>query len=109
VLKTPVGRLRLVGFCEGVSFLVLLGVAMPLKYLANLPQAVLVVGWVHGLLFMLFVAAVANVAAADRWPRGRVLLALAAAVLPFGPFVLDARLRRDEQDALERTAATGRV
>ena len=84
---------------EGVSFLVLLGIAMPLKYLAGMPQMVSVVGAAHGLLFLLFVAAVFQVAIPARWPWTRVAGALAAAVLPFGPFVLDSHLRR-EPDAV---------
>jgi integral membrane protein len=95
--SNSVGRLRVVGLLEGVSFLLLLGVAMPLKYLAGLPEAVLVVGWVHGLLFLSFLAALAVAARERRWPTSLVLLALAAAVTPFGPFLLDGRLRREEQ------------
>ena len=94
VLNDPLGRLRIVGMMEGASFLVLLGIAMPLKYLAGFPQAVRVVGMLHGLLFLLFVAAVLQVSVSMRWPLRRVLAALAASVLPFGPFVFDAHLRR---------------
>lgn len=95
MLNTPLGRLRLLGLLEGVSFLVLLFVAMPLKYLAGMPQMVRVAGSAHGLLFVVFVFAVLDVAVRLRWRPLRVLGALAAAVVPFGPFILDARLRRD--------------
>ena len=95
VFSTPLARLRVVGILEGVSFLALLGVAMPLKYLAGLPQAVRVVGSLHGVLFLLFLVVLAQAALAYRWPLARVLGAVVAAVLPFGPFVLDARLRRE--------------
>ncbi|MBF9224019.1 DUF3817 domain-containing protein [Hymenobacter ruricola] len=54
LLLTGLGRLRLVAILEGVSFLVLLLVAMPLKYLAGQPQAVRPVGMAHGLLFVLY-------------------------------------------------------
>lgn len=94
MLKDPLARLRLLGMLEGVSFLVLLGIAMPLKYLAGQPQAVRIVGSAHGLLFVLFVAAVLHAAVEMRWPLRRIVAALAAAVLPFGPFVFDAHLRR---------------
>ena len=94
LISDPLARLRLVGMMEGVSFLVLLGIAMPLKYLAGQPQAVRVVGMLHGVLFILFVAAVLQASMALRWPPRRVLAALAASVLPFGPFVFDAHLRR---------------
>lgn len=94
MLGTPIGRLRILGMLEGASFLILLGIAMPLKYLAGRPEMVRVVGMAHGVLFLLFVAAVLRVAMEMRWPLARVAAALAASVLPFGPFVLDARLLR---------------
>lgn len=92
-------RLRVVGLLEGVSFLVLLGIAMPLKYLANRPEMVQVVGWIHGGLFMLFVALVAQVARHARWNYERIAGAVGAALLPFGTFVLDRRLQREIREA----------
>ena len=56
------GRLRLIAFLEGLSLLVLLGIAMPLKYLAGQPAAVRYVGMTHGLLFVLYVLLVIQVA-----------------------------------------------
>ena len=67
-----------------------------------------VVGMAHGILFMLFFLAVVQVAVERRWPLTRVALALAASVLPFGPFVLDARLLRRELEA-EAAARTESV
>lgn len=99
MLDTPLGRLRLVGLLEGASFLLLLGVAMPLKYLAGMPEAVRVVGLVHGVLFMLFVLVLAQTAGALGWRPRKVVVAFVAAVLPFGPFVLDSRLRREAEAA----------
>jgi len=99
-------RLRLVGGLEGISYLLLLGVAMPLKYLAGMPAMVQVVGWIHGLLFTLFVAAVLEVWRRLRWPPMRVLGALVAAVLPFGTFVLDTYLRQDLEEVIGRGAVT---
>ena len=57
IVTAALERLRLVAKIEGVSFLILLGVAMPLKYAAGLPIAVKIVGWAHGVLFILFVLA----------------------------------------------------
>jgi integral membrane protein len=102
MLTTPLGRLRAIGMLEGISFLVLLGVAMPLKYLAGQPMAVRVVGMAHGVLFVLYVLAVVHVKFARRWPVDRAMTALVAAVLPFGPFVFDRSVRREE--ARERAA-----
>jgi integral membrane protein len=96
-LKTPLGRLRVIGWWEGVSFLVLLGIAMPLKYFAGMPQAVRVVGMAHGVLFMLYVLAAIHAALEYNWPWKKTALVLLASVLPAGPFVVDAKLLRDEQ------------
>jgi integral membrane protein len=97
-LKTSLGRLRVVGIWEGVSFLLLLGVAMPLKYLADWPHAVRVVGMAHGILFVLYVGAAIQAALAHDWTWRRTALVLVASVLPAGPFVVDARILREEAE-----------
>jgi integral membrane protein len=90
----PIPFLRLAGLVEAVSFLLLLGVAMPLKYFAGMPGAVKAVGWVHGVLFVVFCAALVQTMRVAKWPAGRGALVFAAALLPFGPFVVDRRMRR---------------
>lgn len=80
---------------EGVSFLVLLFVAMPLKYYAGLPVAVRVVGMTHGVLFVLFVFALLRVAMEHEWPLRRSLLAFVASLLPFGTLVFDKTIRSE--------------
>lgn len=107
MLSTPLGRLRAIGLLEGLSFLLLLGVAMPLKYLAGRPGAVSVVGMAHGVLFVLYVAAVAHVWYVRRWPVDKAILAVMAAVVPFGPFLLDGRLKREEREAAAERALIG--
>ena len=89
-------RLRLLGFCEGWSFGTLLLIAMPLKYGFQMPEAVRIVGSIHGALFVLYVLAVLIVARLHRWHLRRVFLALLASVIPFGPFLLDNRLKKFE-------------
>ena len=97
MLRTPVGRLRMIGLVEGSSFLVLLGIAMPLKHFAELPEAVRIVGWVHGILFIGFVVALMLARDAMRWSFRWTGLVLLAALLPFGPFVIDSRLRKEDE------------
>lgn len=97
LLNTPLGRFRVVSLIEGLSFLVLLGIAMPLKYFADIPTGVTLVGWIHGVLFVLYIAAVVHVTLTDGWSLKRVTGALIASLLPFGPFVFDARLRRERK------------
>lgn len=93
---TTIHQLRVVGLIEGASFLVLLLVAMPLKYLAGMPVAVRYVGMAHGLLFVLYVAAGLWTGISLRWPLRRTVLVLVAAVLPAGPLLIDGWLRRLE-------------
>lgn len=97
MLRTPIGRLRVIAFIEGISFLLLLGVAMPLKYFAGMPEAVKTAGWIHGVLFMLYLFSVAEVTVRRRLSVALAFGALVASLIPFGTFALDARLRREER------------
>ena len=56
--QSPIGRLRIIAFLEGVSFLLLTGIAMPLKYMAGMPMAVKIAGMAHGVFFILFICSV---------------------------------------------------
>ena len=95
MLRNPVGRLRAVGLIEAVSFLLLLGVAMPLKYVAGYPLAVRIVGWIHGLLFMFYCYELFEAATERGWPWKKSAKFFVAALLPFGPFVMDRELRTE--------------
>lgn len=97
-LKTSLGRLRVIGFWEGVSFLVLLGIAMPLKYFAGWPLAVRVVGMAHGVLFLLYLWAAIQAALEHDWRWRRTALVLVASLLPAGPFVVEAKILRAESE-----------
>lgn len=86
-----IDRLRRIGKLEGISYLLLLLVAMPLKYLAGLPVAVKITGSVHGGLFLWFCLVLFQAWRAGlswKWSA----LAFLASLLPFGPFVIDRRL-----------------
>lgn len=96
LVHRALGRFRLIALLEGVSYLLLLFVAMPLKYIAGVPEAVRMVGLAHGLLFMAFMAALLHVAMMAGWPARRVVYALVASVVPFGTFALDRRLREEQ-------------
>lgn len=92
-------QFRWVAFSEGLSFIVLLFVAMPLKYWAGLPLAVRIVGSVHGLLFVAFLWALFRVTLERSWPAKRWLAALASSIIPFGTFVFDRSLKREMDGA----------
>jgi integral membrane protein len=89
------GRFRWAAWLEGGSFLVLLFIAMPLKYWAGEPLAVRIVGMAHGVLFLAYLALLAQVAIEHSWTKARVALAFVASLVPFGPFWFDSRLRAE--------------
>ena len=95
--KTSLGRLRVIGWGEGLSFLLLLGIAMPLKYWFGQPGYVRVVGMAHGALFLLYVAAAWQAAMIQEWAWRRTALVFLASLLPAGPFVVEAKLLRGEK------------
>ena len=90
--RTAVGRVRIVGMLEGVSFLLLMGVAMPLKYFAGMPEAVKWAGWTHGMLFVAYALVVLTAWTGGSLSFGKSALAFVASLLPFGPFVIDRKL-----------------
>ncbi len=89
-------RFRWVAILEGISFLVLLFIAMPLKYLADLPLAVKYVGWAHGVLFMGYIVLAIPLFTRLKWPIERIYGVGIASLLPFGTFVLERRWLRSE-------------
>lgn len=92
-----ISQLRWIGITEGWSFLLLLGIAMPLKYIYDFPLAVKYTGWAHGILFILYIIAVLRTAYAFNWKLQRTAVSLAASVLPFATFILDKRLKQEEE------------
>ncbi len=105
---TPTARLRAVAGIEGISFLVLLFVAMPLKYMAGFPLAVRVVGSLHGALFV-WGGLLALEGIRDRgkpWRWGWKIFG--AALLPCGTFFLDRGLREDDA-AYRRETGSGKL
>jgi len=94
LLTSSMGRLRVVAFVEGISYLVLVFIAMPLKYAAGMPQAVRVVGMAHGVLFVSFCFALLFVLVEGRLTFLRSVLTFLSSLVPFGTFVIDKFLRR---------------
>lgn len=85
---------RTLSLAEAVSYLVLLGIAMPLKYAWGMPMAVTVFGMLHGVLFMLLAWMLVRCHFERAWPAPRVALVMLASLVPLWPFFLDRRLRR---------------
>lgn len=87
-------KFRKAALAEGVSFLVLLLIAMPLKYVFDVPMAVSIVGWLHGIFFIWYWVAALPLFTVLRWPLERAIGVALASILPFGTFILERRWLR---------------
>ena len=92
LLTSNIGRLRLIGFLEGISFIILMGVAMPLKYIWKIPEATIAIGYAHGFLFVAYCILVIPAKLEFNWNLKTTFLVLIASLLPFGTFVADYKL-----------------
>ncbi|MES2269155.1 MAG: DUF3817 domain-containing protein [Bacteroidota bacterium] len=95
LLSTNIGRLRIIAFLEGISLLLLIFIAVPIKYLAHDPSMVKAMGPVHGALFLLFIVNTISVGVEQKWnwnTTGKVLL---ACIIPFGTFYIDRKILRN--------------
>ena len=93
LLKTALGRLRIVAFMEGCSFL-LLGLTMILKYKFSLPQPNYIVGLAHGIHFVVYIFLLLQVSFLHRWSIFKMFMAFIASLIPFGTFYADKVLFR---------------
>lgn len=97
MLKNALKQFRFMGIIEGSSLLVLLFIAMPLKYFFDMPEVVSVVGAIHGGLFTVYCLAIIYATFAVKWPFRFTIGAVAVAFIPFGNFILDRRLENWKQ------------
>ena len=80
---------RIISIFEGVSFLVLLGIGMPLKYMVGIPEVVQVVGMAHGLLFIMYIFAAILIKQKLNWSMQTLLIVIFCSIIPFGPFYVE--------------------
>jgi integral membrane protein len=100
LLKTNVGRLRLIGILEGISLLLLIGIAVPVKHLYGNPSLVKSIGPVHGMLFLLFVFNTLSVGIQQNWQfKKTTWKVLVACLIPFGTFYIDQKILRNIEPA----------
>ena len=81
---------------EAISYLLLLGIAMPLKYMMDMPLMVMYVGWAHGLLFMAYIGHLLFVSYKLKWNEIRIVLGFIASLLPFGPFAFEWLINKEK-------------
>jgi len=91
-MNLSIKSFRIISTLEAISFLVLLGIAMPLKYIAKIEageEIVRVVGMLHGLLFIAYVLGSFIIKEKLKWSIPTLLIVILCSVLPFGPFYVE--------------------
>lgn len=93
LLASSIGVFRIIGFLEGMSFILLMFIAMPLKYIYDQPKAVEIIGMAHGVLFVVFVLFAFYLSITKKWNLFKVTAPLLlSSILPFGTFVADKKI-----------------
>ncbi|HAO66932.1 MAG TPA: hypothetical protein DCR17_09635 [Verrucomicrobiales bacterium] len=93
--------LRYSGVLEGISSLLLFFVAMPLKYVADKPEAVRITGTIHGILFVIYVVTLMQAALVLKRPLSWSVKIFIAAIIPMGPFIIEPSLKREQKELLK--------
>lgn len=89
LLKTKIGRLRIIGFLEGVSLIILVFIAVPLKYEYAHASLTQIMGPIHGALFLLFLLNTFSASIEQKWKAKTTGMVLASCFVPFGTFYID--------------------
>lgn len=97
LFKTKIGRLRIIGFLEGLSLLILLLIALPLKYGYNNESLTKLMGPVHGALFLLFILNTVGAAVEQKWKVKTTAAILASCFVPFGTFYIDNKFLKNRE------------
>lgn len=93
--NTALKTLTLIGYLEGTSFLLLLCIAMPLKYMMDIPEGVKYIGMAHGGLFIAYIVILMGTAVKIKMPIWAIPAGLLGSFLPFGPFIFDYWLKKN--------------
>mgnify|MGYP002662398966 CR=1 FL=1 len=86
--------LTIIGYLEGTSFLLLLCIAMPLKYMMGIPEAVKYIGMAHGALFIAYILMLLIATSKIKMPLWAMPVGVLGSFLPFGPFIFDHLLKK---------------
>jgi integral membrane protein len=97
---------RTLAYVVGVGLIILVLVGVPLKYLADSPGVVSVVGPLHGFLYMVYLVATVNLAFRARWSPVKTVLVMLAGTIPFVSFVAERKVTADEAAREARPAVT---
>lgn len=93
--NTPLRRFRIVALLEGLSYVFLLFVAVPLKHWGNFPSPVKYAGWLHGVLFIAYAITLIETWASRKWTSKKTAIAMLVSLIPFGTFWFDKQIKSE--------------
>lgn len=96
MLSDVLGRFRVISAIEGLSYLILVFIAMPIKYLGDNPIYVKFFGMAHGVLFIIFMISLLEVKTRNKWDTGFVFQIFVLSLIPFGAFIIENRVKPKE-------------
>jgi integral membrane protein len=102
--NTALKNLTIIGYLEGTSFLLLLCIAMPLKYMMGIPEGVKYIGMAHGILFIAYIVILMVVVNKIKMPLWAMPAGVLGSFLPFGPFVFDHLLKKSLNKSVTKDA-----
>ncbi|ADG93031.1 conserved hypothetical protein [Arcobacter nitrofigilis DSM 7299] len=94
MLKTAINRFRLISIIEGISYLTLLFIAMPIKYIGHNPYPVKIIGMTHGILFILFLILLYEAMKKYNWNIRFTIELFIYSVIPFGLFFIERKIKK---------------
>lgn len=101
-LSTTIGRLRVMGYVEGLTLFTLVAIGVPLKHFAGHPEVVTIIGPIHGIAFVTYALWLVECSVAGRWKTSEIVKLSIAAFIPLG--FLSSRHLLARKDAEERAA-----
>ena len=97
-LRRALTRYRVMAYVVGTMLVLLVFVAIPLQYGANIPQVAVVVAPIHGYLYIVYLVTGADLARRAHWRLGRIILVVAAGFVPFVAFIVEHRVTRQMRE-----------
>ncbi|NEA33354.1 DUF3817 domain-containing protein [Streptomyces sp. SID13031] len=94
-VRSALTRYRVIAYIVGVMLLVLVFVAMPLKYIGDNPSAMNVVGPLHGFLYVVYLLGAFDLARRVRWSLPRLVLVALAGTIPFLSFYAERKVTHE--------------
>ncbi|WP_320033600.1 DUF3817 domain-containing protein [Halarcobacter sp.] len=93
MFSNALSRFRLISAIEGLSYLILVFVAMPIKYIGENPYPVKVFGMIHGVLFIIFMISLFEAKIKEKWNTGLMFQLFVLSLIPFGAFLIEKRVK----------------